>query len=285
MEKRIKKITITLFAFCIILLFTVCKSLPAAPDIPVVSLSSAELMDITFNGMQLLCKVQIENPNSFEIPFPKINWRIFLNNNSFINGVIESNQRIKARETTIIEVPIHLEYLEIFKVFSSLKGRSQADYKVALALNFPIPVIQNRTWNLEHEGELPLLQAPRFSSPVMRVIKTDSTMVELYVSVNVDNPNVFELPTPRLNFDYQVNDTSILRHRLNSRGPLASSSVTPVVFGLIVYYADLFRILPTVRTSFEVQSLLDLTLDFPVPAFSGENFNLKIPGTLPLTGR
>jgi LEA14-like dessication related protein len=285
MEKLLKKITITLFTFCIIISFASCKSLPAAPEMPVISLSSAELTNITFNGVQLLCKVQIENPNSFEIPFPKINWRIFLDNNSFINGVIENNQRIGAGETTIIEVPIHLEYLEIFTTFSSLRGRSKADYKIALALNFPIPVIQNRTWTLEHEGELPLLQAPRFSSPIMRVVKTDSIMVELYVSVNVDNPNVFELPTPRLNFDYQVNDTSILRHRLNSRGPLASSSVTPVVFGLLVYYADLFRILPTVQTAYEVQGLLDLTIDFPVPAFSGENFNLKIPGTLPLTGR
>ena len=271
--------------FCIIISFTGCKTLTAAVDIPVVSLNSAEFENISYNGVQLLCKVLVENPNGFEIPLPKIVWKIFVDDNSFIDGVIENNRRIGAREAAVVEVPVNLNYIDVFNVFTSLRGKSQINYNIALAVNFPIPVIESRVWNLEHEGVLPLPQAPRLSSPVMRVEKIDSTMVELYVSVNAENPNIFELPAPKLNFDYQVNNTSILRNRLNNKGPLAPSSVTPVVFGLVVYYTDLFRILPAIRTVNEIQSQLNLSMDFSIPAFNGETFNLQIPGTLPLTGR
>ena len=252
---------------------------------PVVSLISSELDDISYNGVQLLSKVQVENPNSIEIPFPKIVWKIFLDGDFFIDGVIENNQNIKSRETAIVEVPVTLNYLEVFDSFDRLKGRSQVDCKITLAVNFPVPVIEDRTWNFEQEGKIPLLQEPGLTSPVMEVIKVDAATVELYVSVNVENPNIFELPAPRLNFDYRVYDTSILRHSLNNSGPLAPSSVVPVVFGLLIYYTDLFRILPMVRAEIEAPGQLNLSMDFPVPAFNGETFNLQIPGMLPLPGR
>jgi len=252
---------------------------------PAVSFISSELTDISYNGVQLLSKVQIENPNSIEIPFPKIVWKIFLDGNFFIDGVIENNQNINSRETAIVEVPVILDYLEVFESFGPLKGRSHADCKITLAVNFPIPVFEDRIWNFEYEGDIPLLQEAMFTSPIMEVLKVDAATVELYVSVNIENPNVFELPEPRLIFDYEVYDTLIMRRRLNSSGPLAPSSVMPVVFGLLIYYKDVFQILPMVRTEREAPGQLNLSMDFPVPAFNGETFNLQIPGTLPLPGR
>ena len=257
------------------------------PDMPLVSLDSSEIIDISYNGLELLYKVRIENPNSFEIPFPEIGWRFFLDGSSFIGGVIENNQNIKAGETAIAEVPVSLDYLEVFDSFESLWGRSQAEYKIEMAVDFPIPipVIENWTCTLEHEWDIPLLQAPKLISPIMEVVNVGTAAVELYVSVNAENPNVFELPTPRLIFDYKVYGTSILRHRLNSRGPIAASSDMPIVFGMLIYYADLFRILPAVRNDSEVPGQLDLSIEFPVPAFNGESFDIRIPGTLPLTYR
>ena len=252
---------------------------------PVVSFISSELADISYNGVQLLSKVRIENPNGVEIPFPKIDWKIFLDGNFFIDGVIENNQNIKPRETTIVEVPVTLNYLEVFDSFGPLKGRSQVDCKITLAVNFPVPAFEDRAWNFEHEGDIPLLQEPMFASPIMEVLKGDAATVELYVSVDIENPNVFELPEPRLIFNYEVYDTLIMRRRLNSNGPLAPSSVMHVVFGLLIYYTDLFRILPMVQTEREAPGQLNLSMDFSVPAFNEDTFNLQIPGILPLPGR
>lgn len=267
---------------CLVLVFTTCASIPVLQE-PVISLHSVQLakLDI-FSGAQLLCKVKVDNPNVFTIPLPEVGWHIFLNSNSFISGVVKNNQQIRAQNSSIVEIPINLNFLDIFKAFASLKGRKQTDFKVAFDIKFTIPLVGDMVWHLEHEGELPMPQLPKISAPVMRVEKMDLTMVEWYISVNVENPNAFELPPPKIAFNYQIDNRSLIQNTLANKGTLAPSSVTPVVFGLVVNYADLFRIFSNLRSSANVQSQLDISFDFGVPVFSGENFNLNIPALLPI---
>jgi LEA14-like dessication related protein len=280
-----KKSVLTLFILLIVLLFTTCQTISASLQEPVISLHSVELAEITFSGTHLVCKVQIENPNPFDIPFPEVGWEFFINTNSFVKGVTKNDRRIRAKNATIIEVPVALNYIDIFRVFSSLKGRSDFDYKAALAVKFNIPVIGDKVWRFEPSGTVPLPQPPKLSSPVMRVESSDLSRLEWYVSVNVENPNPFELPAPKINFNYQVAGTSILRNAFTNRQKLAPSSVTPVVFGIVVYYADVFRVLPNLRNTASAPSNLDMTFDFSIPAFSGDTFNLQIPALLALAAR
>ncbi|MCL1849848.1 MAG: LEA type 2 family protein [Bacteroidetes bacterium] len=274
---------IALLVFCFVFLFTTCATVPILQE-PVVSLHSVQIAKLDIlSGAQLLCKVQVENPNGFTIPLPEVGWEVFLNTNSFVNGVIKDNQQIKAKNSSIVEIPVNLNYLDIFKAFASLKGKKQTDYKAVFNIKFAIPLLGDKIWHLEHEGNLPIPQLPKISAPVMRVEKTDLTMVEWLVSFNVENPNPFELPQPKITFNYQIDNRSFIQNTLANKGALAASSVTPVAFGLVVYYADLFRVFSNLRNSANVQSQLDITFDFGVPVFSGENFNLHIPASLPLS--
>jgi LEA14-like dessication related protein len=273
----------TLLFFCLILIFTTCKTLPVLQE-PVVSLHSVQLAKLDIlSGAQLLCKVQVENPNVFTIPLPEIGWELFLNANSFVNGVVKNNQQIKAKSASILEIPVNLNFLDIFNAFASLKGKKQTDYKAAFDVKFAIPLLGDKIWHLEHEGEIPMPQFPKISAPVMRVEKMDLSMVEWFVSVNIENPNPFELPPPKIAFNYQIENRTLLQNTLPSKGQLAASSVTPVVFGLVVYYADVFRVFSNLRNSTNVQSQLDISFDFGVPVFKDENFNLRIPASLPLS--
>jgi LEA14-like dessication related protein len=271
-----------LAVLCIVFIFTTCETVQTVLQEPVISLHSMELAKANFTDAQILCKVQIDNPNVFEIPFPEIGWEIFLNANSFINGVVKNDQKIKARNSTLIDIPVSLDYLDVFRTLSSLFGRSSIEYKIPLALKFSIPVLGDKIWHLEPQGVLPLPQVPKLSAPTVRIESSNLSMVELRVSMNVENPNAFSLPPPKIAFNYQLNNVSILRNSFENRTQLAASSVTPVVFGLAVYYADVFRILPSLITSSSASSLLDMSVDFGVPAFSGQKFNLQVPGTLPL---
>jgi len=261
--------------------FTTCQSLMAALQEPLISLHSVEIANVNINGVQLLCKVQVENPNAFDIPFPETAWELFINTNSFVSGVVKNNQRIKGRQKTLVDVPVNLEYLGIFNSFKSLKGSQKTDYKVALGVKFPIPVIGDKVWNFEHSGELPLPQLPKISAPSMKIDSRDSSKVELLVTVNVTNPNVFPLPSLSIKYDYQLNRNSFIKGETVSEA-LAANAVTPVTFKLSVSYTDLFRSFASLLTSREVASSISLTGDFGIPAFSGETFNLNTTGTLPL---
>jgi len=266
----------------IIFTLSACKTVQSVLQEPVVSLYSTELVKINFSGAQLLCKVQVENPNIFDIPFPEVGWEIFINTNSFISGVIKNDHHLKARNKVIVDIPVNLEYIDLLNAFSSLFGRSQIDYKIALAVKFAIPVLGDKVWRYEPSGTVPLPQIPKLSAPVFRVERTTSSMVEFFVSVNIENPNAFELPPPRISFNYQVNNTSFIQNTITNRTSIAASSVTPVIFGLAVYYTDIFRVLPSLLTLKDVPTTLDMSLSFAVPFFRSETFRLQIPGTLPL---
>ena len=54
-----------MLAFSAALVFSNCQSLNAIFKEPVVSLRSVELTGISFTGAELLCKVNVENPNNF----------------------------------------------------------------------------------------------------------------------------------------------------------------------------------------------------------------------------
>jgi LEA14-like dessication related protein len=285
MEKGVlSKSAAAVVVLFVVLTLTTCQTLSSALQEPVVSLHSVEFAGISFNGVDLLCKVQVQNPNIFDIPLPEVGWEFFINTFSFINGIIKNDQRIKAQNTTLINVPVSLDFLEVIRTFSSLKGRSSTDYKIALTAKFNFPVLGDKVWNFAHEGELPIPQVPKLSTPSMRIDRADLTRVEILASVNVENPNVFELPPPRIAYDYFVNRNSFIKGTIETPGPLAASSVTPVTFRLIVTYVDLLRTFSNLSSLSEIPSLLNMTFDFAMPVFSGEPFSLQVPGTLPLSG-
>jgi LEA14-like dessication related protein len=258
-----------------------CKSLPKAQE-PVISIHSMELAGASYTGVQLLCKVNVENHNAFDIPFPEISWKSFINNESFISGKFHENQLIQANQGAIIEIPVNLDYLELFDTIDSLKGSAQADYKIAMDVSFNISGFKSKVWKLEPAGVIPVLQAPVIGTSIMRVEKLHRNMVEWYVSVNIENPNVFELPQPKHTFVYQIYEKSFIRRTIQHRQTLASASVTPVIFGLLVYYNDVYRVFPDLITSKEIPSQLDMVFDFLIPAFNEDIFKLIIPATLPL---
>jgi len=249
---------------------------------PVVSLHSVELANINLNGVRLLCKVQVENPNGFDIPFPEVDWKLFINNNSFVNGTVRNNQRIRARNTTIVEVPVNLEYLGILNSFASLLGSRQVGYKTELGVRFSLPVIRDKTWRFEHEGSLPLPQLPQVNRPSMAIENANITRAIVNVTINVVNPNPFEIPSPKIAYDYQLNRNSFIKGNIENETPLAANSTTPVRFQLIVNYADLFRSFAAMRNLFEVPSLLVVTCDLGIPFLRSEPLRLEVSGTLPV---
>jgi hypothetical protein len=130
------------------------------------------------------------------------------------------------------------------------------------------------------EPEAPPL-APVISSPVMRIESRNTTMLEWFVSFNIENPNNFELPAPKVTFTYKINERAFLRNTFEVR-KLPASSVTPVVFGIVVYYADVFRVFPNLRNAGSLPSQLDLSFDFSIPAYSSQDFIIHLPADLVL---
>jgi len=274
--------TVASVLISLVFLFSACQTLSSPLQEPVVSVNTVEFVGISFTDMELLFQLKVENPNNFEIPFPEIHWELFLNENTFLKGEIRSRGNIRARTISFIDVPVNLNFLEVFSSFSSLRGRNSADYRIAITARIPLAILRELVFNLGHEGQIPLPQVPSFSMPSMRVENSDLSGVTILVSVNVENPNIFDLPPPRLSMEYSLNNSPFFSSTMETESPLRAGSVTPIAFRFSVRFADVFLRFINLRNLREVSSQLSLSFDFATPAFLGEQFNLRIPGTLPL---
>jgi len=259
-----------------------CKTVKPSFQEPVISFHSASITNITISNAQILCKIQVQNPNTYEIPFPHTGWKLFINDKSYKNGEVKTDGKIKAQSTVFIDVPVKVEYLDFFKTFKPLIGSKQASYKIAIAVKYSYPDFGEKVWNFDNTGDLPLLQLPSINSPNMVIESVDHSKAQILVTLNIENPNVFEIPSPRISYDYQLNKKSFIKGIIENETPLAPSSVTPVKFRMVVNYSDLFRTFSAFSFTRETAGLLVLACDFGIPAFSGEIKRFEIPGSFPI---
>jgi len=282
MYKQFSAITRLMAILISAVALTTCQTLQSVLKEPLVSLNSAELININFSGVDMLFKINVENPNPFDLSFPEMDWNVFINTNGFVNGTIRNNESLKGRKITIVDVPVHFNYLDVFNTIKSLRGSKQADYKIALAAKFNLPVLGEKVFHLSHEGVFPVLQMPKISMPAMKIDKLDFTKAELLFTVNIENPNSFDLPSPKMAYDYLVNKNSFIKSSITNTAPLAAAAVTPVFINLTVNYADLYKAFQALRSLNEVPGLLSLKSDFSIPAFGEEPETAEAAGSLPL---
>ena len=261
---------------------TTCISLPGLLSEPIVTLRSVQIANISFQGIDLLCKVNVENRTALDIPVPEFDWELFINTNSFVNGNINAGGIMRSRQTNVIDIPVRLTYVDVFETFKSLKENKNADYRVAIDVKVELPVIGERIWNFTHEGVLPVLQLPKISAPSMKIDNIDFTRVQLAFSVDVENPNNFALPAPELLYDFFVNRSEYNSGISVSAAPLAAGAVTAVVVAISLNYADLFRTIASLAALGEAPGLVSLKGGFGIPAFADENIFQEISGSIPL---
>jgi LEA14-like dessication related protein len=207
MMKKTKRAFVLFASGVIVLAFTVCQSLRSVLKEPALSLDSVSMTGIDFNGVDLLCKINVDNPNAFDIPFPKIDWECFINDNSFIAGTIKNDSYIKSRASTIVEVPVSMTYAGMFNSIASLANSNKAGYTIKFGVTFAIPVLGDKTWNFEHKGALPLPRIPSVSFTGISVKNLSLSRLEFEAGLEIENNNSFALNINELVCNLSVNNT------------------------------------------------------------------------------
>ena len=267
-------------ALLAVLVFTTCQTLSSVFREPLLSLHSTELADISFTGATVLCRVNVENPNSFDIPFPEIDWEFYINANSFVNGKIKTDQSIRARRTTVVDVPVSFGYLDVYNTFSLLRGSNQADYKVALAVKFALPFLDNKVWNFEHEGTFPLLKAPSISFAGISVKNLSMTGVDFEVAWEIENNNSFAMNVNDLSYDLRVNNTQWASATASGTPQIGANRKTRIPLTFSINTLSMVRDITDIITrgttvSYECNGNLSLGADLPGLADFNSPFNFS----------
>jgi LEA14-like dessication related protein len=206
----VKKRTL-LLALIVILGLSACRSLGSVIREPVFSIKSVDLAAISFTGVDMIGKVAVDNPNAFDIPFPELDWELFINDNSFVRGTIKNDELIKSQELTVVDVPISLSYDGLYDSFQSIKNTQTAAYVLAMGAKFTIPILGEKTYHFEVSGELPLVKIPAIGFKGISLKSLSLQKAELELVWEVENQNPFAITIDTFTFDFTVNNSSWAR--------------------------------------------------------------------------
>ncbi len=288
-----KNVKRSIAAACVLalgLVLCTCGSLSVSDIIraPELSLGSLNLTGLSFTGVDGVCKINVENPNAINIPLPKIDWQLFIESGELVNGAIESSDTIGARKTSVIDVPFHVDYAELYAAVVAVKdaaksGASKTNFKIAVKASFNLPVLGEIALPFEADGALPLLRAPKFSGAKINIEKLDFSGISLNCHVDVENPNPFPFPFPSMDWDYAVNKQSFLKGLQLADNVIPANSTKPVDINLNITFADLFKTFAVLLTAKEAAGAMAVKSNLnSVPAFQEETAAFEVGSMIPL---
>ena len=189
-----------------VLLFAACQTIPDAVKEPSVSLDSVSFSSITFDSIDMVALVNVKNDNPFTIPFPEIDWNLFVADESFTTGTIKNKQKLGANSLTPVEIPFSVAYKRLYSVIKTLADADEAPYRIKVGARFAIPVLGEKRFSTDFSGSIPMLKMPKISFDSVRFNSLAPTKVEFVLTWLIENKNAFPIALDKFRYDFAVND-------------------------------------------------------------------------------
>ena len=185
-----------------------CQSLQDLADSirkPSLSITDVRVTDFAFDEIELTYDVQVDNPNPVAVQMLSYDYDFNINSNDFIEGSQDKQLRIESSGTSTFQIPMRLNFQELYNLFNGLRGKNEADYNLMANLNFDLPVLGETTLPLEKNGSLPMIKLPKINVSSLQVNDVNFSKADLVLNLQVDNPNGFGLLVNALSYDLNVN--------------------------------------------------------------------------------
>lgn len=170
---------------------------------PRVKIADVKMTGLSFNKVDLLFNIHINNPNSVGINLSGFDYNLLIEGNSFISGKQDEGLAIKANGSEIVHLPLSLIFMDIYNTFSKIKSLDSMKYDLQTGLSFNMPVLGEIRIPISKSGSVPSLKSPSISLKKLQMDKIKLTGADLTLKIKLDNPNAI---TFLLNsMDYQLN--------------------------------------------------------------------------------
>ncbi len=125
--KRMAGAVLCAFALCL----AGCSMLRPDLQVPRLSLVSVAMTSADIFNQQFVVKVNVENPNDRELPITGIDYKLFLEGDSFAEGVSKKPFTVPAKGDIDFDLTVRTNFVSgAGRLLSRLNGREQVNYVV-----------------------------------------------------------------------------------------------------------------------------------------------------------
>lgn len=200
----------------VIILLSSCNTLRDLSNIqkPFVRYSNMSIEDMSFTDVTLLFDFEVDNPNSFGISADQYQYEFFINGSEFVTGIQNENIRIASASKSIIQVPVTLNFSEVFNTIGSAVRQDSIAYRITSEVQFDLAGVRQQRVPVSAEGQLPIPRFPKVELSNFSVNELSFSGAEMVASFRVQNPNSFGISFADASYNLIVNENEWLNTTL-----------------------------------------------------------------------
>jgi LEA14-like dessication related protein len=195
------------------LLFSSCQTLQNLSNNiskPTLSVTGVRVTDFSFKEMELTYSVKVNNPNPVALHMLSYDYNFKVNDHSFIKGNQKKRLNIASSGSSTIQIPMRVNFHDLYSLFSSLKNKGQAGYQLLADLHFNLPVLGDVKVPLKKNGKIPMIKLPKVQLSSIKLKNFNLSKANLALNLKVHNPNAFGLLMNALTYNLDVNGKKLI---------------------------------------------------------------------------
>ena len=127
MNRSLARAVVCVLALCL----SACSMLRPDLEVPRLTLVSVAMTSADIFNQQFLVKVNVQNPNARELPVTGIDYKLFLEGDSFSEGVSNKPFTVPAQGDIDFDMTVRTNFVSgAGRLLSRLNGRDQVNYVV-----------------------------------------------------------------------------------------------------------------------------------------------------------
>ena len=172
---------------------------------PTANVTGVRFAGISFDDLNLIADVQIKNPNALAVSLAGFDYDLQVDGASFLSGEQTQSLRVAANGASSLQIPLTVNYKELYQTFKALEKQDSTKYKIAAGLKFDVPVLGPIRIPVSHTAYLPVVKIPKIKLGSLRLKKMSFTKADLELKLNINNPNAIGFVVNSLNYDFKIN--------------------------------------------------------------------------------
>lgn len=171
--------------------------------LPKVRFERFEITRISFEEVDTLFVVEIENPYPVGLDLGSYRWSLRLAGNDFLRGRDQDPSRIKPGGTSRVRIPVTLGFRQIVQTVQDLRGAEAAPFTFSGNVGLKTPV-GDVSLPFRARGEIPVLEAPRIAFQGVRLDRIDVREGKATIALDLGLTPQGAHPMAFDSFDYGV---------------------------------------------------------------------------------
>ena len=248
-----------------------CATLQQLANIqqPTVDVQNVRFTGMSFDALDLAFDLKITNPNPISASLAGFEYDFQIADASFLKGNQDKQLTLQANGESILEIPLTLNFKDLYNTFQALKNQDSSAYKLVCGLSFNLPVLGPTRIPVSKSGSLPNLKLPDVSIGSLKLNKISLTGADLDLKLNVKNANTFSFLLNKLNYDFAVNGKTwvkgLSQNQMQVKEKAESAIAIPISLNFLEMGTAIYQMINgNQKLNYQLKGNVDLNSSLPM---------------------